>query len=206
MLKIRVYCSSGMVAVHFGRGSVVSAKRLKTLKPLSTSLRRASANHRAGKMLDQATFAVLILTMTRLRAAKRARQNVTKPSVCSKVTSASRKTVLLLQEGTEEFTNVDGLRYPFAGDRINARSTNSGRVLRREVLPTNEKPRFGRLLIRQITEVRRANGRCDGHGASDNQDAAAVVTVFPPLPGTYAPHRRCRRISHQLFGRDRDGA
>lgn len=92
------------------------------------------------KMLDQATFAVLILTAEDATAdgTKRARQNVIHEAGLFQGRLGFRKAVLLLQEGTEEFTNVAGLQYiPFAGDRIEATFYELGRVLRREgVLPT----------------------------------------------------------------------
>lgn len=92
------------------------------------------------KLLDQATFAVLVLTAEDATAndTKRARQNVIHEAGLFQGRLGFRKAVLLLQEGTEEFTNVAGLQYiPFTGDRIEATFYELGRVLRREgVLPT----------------------------------------------------------------------
>jgi predicted nucleotide-binding protein len=89
------------------------------------------------KMLDQATFAVLILTAEDETAEgiKRARQNVVHEAGLFQGRLGFRKAVLLKQEGLEDFTNVAGLQYiPFSGDRIEQTFWELQRVLKREGL------------------------------------------------------------------------
>jgi predicted nucleotide-binding protein len=87
------------------------------------------------KMLDQATFAVLILT-TEDEAAdgtRRARQNVVHEAGLFQGRLGFKKGILLVQEGLEEFSNVAGLQYiPFTGDRIEQAFYELQRVLKRE--------------------------------------------------------------------------
>lgn len=86
-------------------------------------------------MLSQATFAVLVLTAedeTNL-GEKRARQNVIHEAGLFQGRLGFRKTVLLRQEGVEEFSNVAGLQYiSFSGDRIDQTFWELQRVLKRE--------------------------------------------------------------------------
>ena len=89
------------------------------------------------KMLEQATFAVLILTAEDETAegGKRARQNVVHEAGLFQGRLGFRKAVLLVQEGLEEFTNVAGLQYiPFSGGRIESTFWELQRVLKREGL------------------------------------------------------------------------
>lgn len=91
------------------------------------------------KMLQQTTFAVLVLTAEDQTAQgnKRARQNVIHEAGLFQGRLGFRKAVLLLQEGVEDFTNVAGLQYiPFTGERVEGTFYELQRVLKREgVLP-----------------------------------------------------------------------
>jgi len=89
------------------------------------------------KMLDQATFAILILTAEdeTTDGLKRARQNVIHEAGLFQGRLGFRKAVLLRQEGLEEFTNVAGLQYiSFSGDQIEQTFYELQRVLKREGL------------------------------------------------------------------------
>jgi predicted nucleotide-binding protein len=86
-------------------------------------------------MAEQANFAVLILTAEDETAvgAKRARQNVVHEAGLFQGKLGFRKAVLLLQEGLEGFTNIDGLQtILFSGDRIDQTFFELQRVLKRE--------------------------------------------------------------------------
>jgi predicted nucleotide-binding protein len=87
------------------------------------------------EMLGQATFAVLILTAedeTR-EDTRRARQNVVHEAGLFQGRLGFRKAVLLVQEGVETFTNVDGLQHiRFSGDSIEQAFYELQRVLKRE--------------------------------------------------------------------------
>ena len=87
------------------------------------------------KMLDEATFAVLLLTAEDETSAgeKRARQNVIHEVGLFQGRLGFEKVVLLMQEGIEEFSNVAGLQYiSFAGDNINQTFYELRRALERE--------------------------------------------------------------------------
>lgn len=89
------------------------------------------------RMLDEASFAVLILTAEDETAegARRARQNVIHEAGLFQGRVGFRKAVLLKQEGLEEFSNVAGLQYvSFQGDRIEQTFYELQRVLKREGL------------------------------------------------------------------------
>ena len=89
------------------------------------------------KMLDQATFAVLILTAEDETAegSKRARQNVIHEAGLFQGRLGFRKAILLKQEGLEEFSNVAGLQYiSFGSDRIEQTFWELQRALKREGL------------------------------------------------------------------------
>ena len=89
------------------------------------------------EMLNQATFAVLILTAEDGTAAgaRRARQNVIHEAGLFQGRLGFRKAILLKQEGLEDFSNVAGLQYiPFSGDRIEQTFWELQRVLKREGL------------------------------------------------------------------------
>jgi hypothetical protein len=87
------------------------------------------------ELLDQATFAILILTAedeTR-DATRRARQNVVHEAGLFQGRLGFRRAVLLVQQGVETFTNVDGLQHiPFSGEAVEQSFYELQRVLRRE--------------------------------------------------------------------------
>ena len=89
------------------------------------------------KMLDQATFAVLVLTAEDETSdgIKRARQNVIHEAGLFQGRLGFRKAVLLCQEGLEDFTNIDGLQHiRFSGDKIDQTFYELQRALKREGL------------------------------------------------------------------------
>lgn len=89
------------------------------------------------KMLDQSSFAVLVLTAEDEtgEGTKRARQNVVHEAGLFQGRLGFRKAVVLRQQGLEGFSNVDGLQYiPFAEDNIEHSFYELGRVLKREGL------------------------------------------------------------------------
>lgn len=89
------------------------------------------------KMLDEASFAVLILTAEDETAegTKRARQNVIHEAGLFQGRLGFKKAVLLKQEGLEDLSNVAGLQYiGFQGDRIDQTFYELQRVLKREGL------------------------------------------------------------------------
>jgi predicted nucleotide-binding protein len=87
------------------------------------------------EMLDQATFAVLILTAedeTR-GDTRRARQNVVHEAGLFQGRLGFKKAVLLIQDGVETFTNVDGLQHiSFSGEAVEQTFYELQRVLKRE--------------------------------------------------------------------------
>jgi predicted nucleotide-binding protein len=87
------------------------------------------------KMLEQATFAVLILTAedeTR-DDTKRARQNVIHEAGLFQGRLGFKKAVLLVQDGVETFTNVDGLQHiKFSSENVEQAFYELRRVLKRE--------------------------------------------------------------------------
>jgi len=73
------------------------------------------------KMLDQATYAILVLTAEDQteEGSKRARQNVVHEAGLFQGRLGFDKAILLVQQGLEGFTNIDGLQYiPFSGENI----------------------------------------------------------------------------------------
>ena len=87
------------------------------------------------KMLDQATFAVLVLTAEddTQDGSRRARQNVIHEAGLLQGRLGFKRAVLLVQQGVEEFTNVAGLQHvPFSGDNIEQAFYELSRVLKRE--------------------------------------------------------------------------
>jgi predicted nucleotide-binding protein len=86
------------------------------------------------KILDKATFAVLVLTAEdETKVGTRARQNVIHEAGLFQGRLGFRRTVILKQEGLEDFTNVAGLQYiGFTGDQIEQTFYELQRVLKRE--------------------------------------------------------------------------
>jgi hypothetical protein len=87
------------------------------------------------KMLDQATFALLLLTAEDEGTAggKRARQNVVHEAGLFQGRLGFKRAVLLMQEGIEEFSNVAGLQHiPFSGQNVEQTFYELRRVLKRE--------------------------------------------------------------------------
>ena len=73
------------------------------------------------KMLDQSTFAILVLTAEDQveQETRRARQNVVHEAGLFQGRLGFDKVILLVQRGLESFTNVDGLQYiPFSDEHI----------------------------------------------------------------------------------------
>jgi predicted nucleotide-binding protein len=87
------------------------------------------------KMLDQASFAVLVLTAEdeTNNGTIRARQNVIHEAGLFQGRLGFKKAILLLQQGIEEFTNVAGIQYiPFSDSNIEQSFYELQRVLKRE--------------------------------------------------------------------------
>jgi Predicted nucleotide-binding protein containing TIR -like domain len=85
--------------------------------------------------LDQATFAVLVLTGEDDTAdgQLRARQNVIHEAGLFQGRVGFKKVVLLMQDNVEGFSNVAGLQYiPFSGQEIEQTFYELQRVLKRE--------------------------------------------------------------------------
>ena len=91
-------------------------------------------------MLDKATFAILILTAEdETKDGKmRARQNVIHEAGLFQGRLGFEKAILLLQNGSENFTNVDGLQYiGFSDENIEQTFYELQRVLKRESIITS---------------------------------------------------------------------
>ena len=89
------------------------------------------------KILDQATFAVLVFTAEAEteEGRERARQNVVHEAGLFQGRLGFSKAVLLVQDGVEAFTNIAGLQYiPFSDDRVEQTFYELQRVLKRERL------------------------------------------------------------------------
>lgn len=89
------------------------------------------------KMLNQATFAVLVFTAEddTAEGTKRARQNVIHEAGLFQGRLGFSKAVLLVQDGVEAFSNIAGLQYiPFSDDRVEQTFYELQRVLKREGL------------------------------------------------------------------------
>lgn len=87
------------------------------------------------KMLDRATFAVLVLTAEdeMARGFRRARQNVIHEAGLFQGKLGFKRAVILRHEGLEDFTNVEGLQYiGFSEDQIEQTFYELQRVLKRE--------------------------------------------------------------------------
>jgi predicted nucleotide-binding protein len=88
-------------------------------------------------MLDQATFAILVLTAEDETAegTRRSRQNVVHEAGLFQGRLGFPRGILLQQAGLEDFSNVDGLQYiGFDGEKIESTFWELQRVLKREGL------------------------------------------------------------------------
>jgi predicted nucleotide-binding protein len=131
--------------VFIGHGRSIVWARLQIFLEKNLNLRTVNyeSESRVGesivpileKMLNQATFAVLILTAEdeTVSGSKRARQNVIHEAGLFQGKLGFRKAILLRQEGTEDFSNVAGLQYvSFSGDKIEQTFWELQEVLKRE--------------------------------------------------------------------------
>ena len=87
------------------------------------------------RMLDQATFAVLVLTAEdeTPEGVWHARQNVVHEAGLFRGRLGFKRAVLLVQDGVEPFSNVHGLQHiPFAGENVEQTFYELERVLKRE--------------------------------------------------------------------------
>jgi predicted nucleotide-binding protein len=87
------------------------------------------------RMLDQATFAVLVLTAEdeTHEGVWHARQNVVHEAGLFQGRLGFKRAVLLVQDGVEPFSNVHGLQHiPFAGENVEQTFYELERVLKRE--------------------------------------------------------------------------
>ena len=87
------------------------------------------------KMLDQATFALLLLTAEDegIAGGRRARQNVIHEAGLFQGRLGFKRAVLLVQNGIEEFSNVAGLQHiPFSDENVEQAFYELQRVLKRE--------------------------------------------------------------------------
>ena len=119
-LELHLRQDHGLDVVNFESESRVSRSIIDELK----------------RMLEEATFAIIILTEedeTVSGGAKRARQNVIHEVGLFQGKLGFEKVVLLRQGNVEEFTNVAGLQYiHFTGDHIDQTYYQLQRVLMRE--------------------------------------------------------------------------
>lgn len=110
---------------------------LKTINYESESRTGESIVNVLEQMLDEASFAVLILTAEdeTVTGSRRARQNVVHEAGLFQGKLGFKKAILLVQDGLEEFSNVAGLQHiPFSGDRIDQTFYELQRALKREGL------------------------------------------------------------------------
>ena len=138
--------SEQCVFIGHGRSPLWARLQLFLEKELNLKTVAYESESRAGDsivpilegMLNQATFAVLILTAedeTATAGSKRARQNVIHEAGLFQGRLGFKKAILLRQDGLEDFSNVAGLQYVgFTGDRIDQTFYELQRVLKREGL------------------------------------------------------------------------
>lgn len=131
------------VFIGHGRNPLWARLQLFLEKSLGLSTVSYESESRAGEsiipilesMLDQSTFAVLILTAEDETSSgnKRARQNVIHEAGLFQGRLGFKKAILLRQEGTEDFSNVAGLQYiSFSGEKIEQTFWELREVLVRE--------------------------------------------------------------------------
>jgi predicted nucleotide-binding protein len=120
-LKTYLEDELGLATLHYESESHVSESIISVLN----------------RMLDDATFAILILTAEdeTQEGSRRARQNVVHEAGLFQGRLGFDKVVLLRQEGLEDFSNVAGLQYiRFRGEQIEETFYELQRVLIREQL------------------------------------------------------------------------
>jgi predicted nucleotide-binding protein len=133
------------VFIGHGRSPIWARLQLFLEKELKLNTVNYESESRAGeaivaileKMLEESTFAILIMTAEDETATgiKRARQNVIHEAGLFQGRLGFNKAILLVQDGLEEFSNVAGLQHiPFSGDRIDHTFNEVRRVLKREGL------------------------------------------------------------------------
>lgn len=108
---------------------------LKTITYESESRTGESIVPILDNLLEQATFAILILTAEDKTASgsKRARQNVVHEAGLFQGRLGFKKAVILRQDGLDDFTNVAGLQHiGFSGEQIEQSFYEVQRVLKRE--------------------------------------------------------------------------
>lgn len=131
------------VFIGHGRSPLWARLQLFLEKQLGLDIVSYESEPRAGesiisileKMLEQSTFAVLILTAEDETASgnKRPRQNVVHEAGLFQGRLGFKKAILLRQEGTEDFSNVAGLQcISFSGDKIEQTFWELREVLLRE--------------------------------------------------------------------------
>ncbi len=131
------------VFIGHGRSKVWASLKIFLQDELGLATVTYESETRAGesivpvleKMLEQATFAILVLTAEdkTSNGLSRARQNVIHEAGLFQGRLGFKKAILLVQDGIEEFTNVAGLQYiAFTGDKIEQSFYELQRVLKRE--------------------------------------------------------------------------
>lgn len=136
--------ANSCIFIGHGRRPLWARLQVFLEKELGLNTINYESESRAGKsivtileqMLDEANFAVLILTAEdETPLGKRARQNVVHEAGLFQGRLGFNKAILLMQNGLEEFSNVHGLQYiSFTGDQIDQTFHELRRVLKREGL------------------------------------------------------------------------
>ncbi|MBF0552474.1 MAG: nucleotide-binding protein [Deltaproteobacteria bacterium] len=109
--------------------------KLKTIEFESESRVGESVVPILEKMLDEATFAVIVMTAEdeTETGGWRARQNVIHEVGLFQGRLGFSKVAILMQNGVERFSNIDGLQYiPFDGDKIDHAFDKLRQTLKRE--------------------------------------------------------------------------
>ena len=131
------------IFIGHGRNSVWARVKSHIEDDLNLAVVTYEAESRTGEsivpvlemMLDQATFAVIVLTAEDETAegSLRPRLNVVHEAGLFQGRLGFKRAVLLVQQGVETFSNVDGLQHiPFTGGSVEQSFYELGRALRRE--------------------------------------------------------------------------
>ena len=137
--------SMSPIFIGHGRNPVWARVSILLEKELGLETVNYESESRAGysivpileKMLDQARFAILVLTAEdeTSSGSKRARQNVIHEAGLFQGRLGFRKAILLVQDGLEDFSNIAGLQHiSFEGNQIDQTFHELRRVLKREGL------------------------------------------------------------------------